>query len=440
MHSCNAGRRTQATSYYIYVATCLVQPKKEGRKEGRKEGGGGDQRREQSGRREMPRRKVSMGLIPNRRLRANTFAKRKAGLKKKAEELSTLCGVRIALVCAPGDGAVADVWESAAGVIDAYRELPAEERARHTHVAYAEVELRKAEGKRARVGQDGPPALALWDAKIFGLALDEARRVLAAVDEAVRAVGERQAAQGLTAGAPSDAIVPIGIATPPAFFAGSNLVSLDDSLLRAHGYNANEQQAMWDNGFGVNWHQPGYVFQQCGAGSYPDIDAYKLQMAAAMGLFGTNVGNSIGRLSWDAFHPATDAVAAQPTGGYGFECVNGTGNSYVGVSSFLAQQQAPSNAIVPFGYPLSLEMGLNYTDAPAAQLGTGGVSFAGGNFDAAAAALSLAMSTGDNSFVDALQAQPLAVSYTPNAGDYASQWPTRQQPEQSSDKPLWEAL
>jgi len=55
----------------------------------------------------MGRRKVSMGLIPNRRVRADTFGKRKKGLKKKAEELSVLCGVDVALVAAAaaaGDG------------------------------------------------------------------------------------------------------------------------------------------------------------------------------------------------------------------------------------------------------------------------------------------------------------------------------------------------
>jgi hypothetical protein len=86
----------------------------------------------------MPRRKISMGLIPNRRLRVNTFAKRKDGLKKKARELAALCGVRVALVCAcDGTGAgAADVWESDAGIVlDAYRHLPSEERAKHTHVA-----------------------------------------------------------------------------------------------------------------------------------------------------------------------------------------------------------------------------------------------------------------------------------------------------------------
>ncbi|KAK3153159.1 hypothetical protein QOZ80_2BG0168620 [Eleusine coracana subsp. coracana] len=400
----------------------------------------------------MPRRKVTMGLIPNRRVRANTFGKRKQGLKKKASELSTLCGVRVALVCADGSGsgsgAAADVWESAPGVLDAYREVPPEERAKHTHRAYAEAELRKAEAKLVRVRQEGPPALAPWDAAVFALSPDEAQRRLGAVEEALRAVGARRTALGMpaddddggdgwpmgfAAAAPGGASDAIGLADPSTFD-GSNGLSLDRYMLCAQGNNANEQQVVWDNGFdpcsaAMNcWQQPGYAFQQCGA---DHVDVYQLQMADMYGANG-NFNNSTGRLPWDAFHPATNAVAmtTEPTG-YG----TGTDNSYVGgiMPSYLTQQCPSSNAIVPLGYPSGLEMGLNYLDGvgQAAQQGIGGGrSFAGSNFDAAAAALSLTMGTGD-CFVNALQAQPLAMSYTGdllNAGDHASQWHTGQQP------------
>ncbi|KAK3156996.1 hypothetical protein QOZ80_2AG0114840 [Eleusine coracana subsp. coracana] len=394
----------------------------------------------------MPRRKVSMGLIPNRRVRANTFGKRKQGLKKKASELSTLCGVRVALVCADGSGAAVDVWESAPGVLDAYREVPPEERAKHTHRAYAEAELRKAEAKLVRVRQEGPPALAPWDAAVYALSPDEAQRRLDAVEEALRAVGARRAALGMPdddddgggdgwpvgfAAAPSGASDANGLADPSTFD-GSNVLSLDGYMVCAQGNNANEQQVVWDNGFdpcsaAMNcWQQPGYAFQQCAA----DGDVYQLQMAD---MYGAN-GNSTGRFPWGAFHPATNAVAmTDPTTGYGFGCT-GTDNSYVGgiMPSYLTQH-VPSNAIVPLGYTSGLEMGLNYLDgvAQAAQQGIGGGrSFAGSNFDAAAAALSLTMGTGDN-FVNALQAQPLAMSYTGdlvNAGDYASPWHAGQQP------------
>ena len=74
-----------------------------------------------------------------------------------------LCGADVALVVAPGDGgAAADVWESREGVLARYRALGAEARARHTHRAYLDAELGKAEAKLARVRQGGPDALACW--------------------------------------------------------------------------------------------------------------------------------------------------------------------------------------------------------------------------------------------------------------------------------------
>jgi hypothetical protein len=373
----------------------------------------------------MPRRKISMRLIPNRRLRANTFAKRKEGLKKKADELSKLCGVRVALVCGAGAGA-ADVWESEAGVIDAYRDVPPEERAKHTHAAYAEVELRKAEGKLVRVRQDGAPALAPCDAAVYALTLDGAQRLLGAVDGALRVVNDRRAALGLpldddagggwlngfAAPGASDAL---GLAAPS--FAGSNLVSVDGGYLpRAQGSDSNEQQVVWESGgfepfsAAINWQPGGYAFQQCAA----DMDGYKLQKAAA-DMYANNSNNSIGRLPWDASHSSTNAVSMQPA--YGSDCT-GAGNSYVGGMSGYLTQQMPSNAIVPFaGYP-----SLNYVDTLVAhQGGDGGRSLAISDFSAA---MPLAMGAGDN-FISAPQAQPLAMSYNGdlvNASEFVSQW------------------
>jgi hypothetical protein len=370
----------------------------------------------------MPRRKISMRLIPNRRLRASTFAKRKEGLKKKADELSKLCGVRVALVCGAG---AADVWESEAGVIDAYRGVPPEERAKHTHAAYAEVELRKAEGKLVRVRQDGPPALAPCDAAVYALTLDGAQRLLGAVDVALRAVNDRRAALGLplddaggwlngfAAPGASDAH---GLAAPS--FAGSNLVSVDGGYLpRAQGSNSNEQQVVWESGgfepfsFAMNWQPGGYAFQQCAA----DMDGYKLQKVAA-DMYANNSNNSIGRLpSWDASHSSPNAVPMQPA--YGFDRT-GAGNSYVGGMSGYLTQQVPSNAIVPLaGYP-----SLNYVDTVAHQGGDGGRSaLAISDFNAA---MSQVMGAGDN-FISAPQAQPLAMSYNGdlvNASEFVSQW------------------
>jgi hypothetical protein len=249
----------------------------------------------------MPRRKISVGLIPNRRLRVNTFAKRKDGLKKKARELATLCGVRVALVCACAGAA--DVWESDAGVVlDAYRHQPSEERAKHTHVAYAEAELCRAETKLVRVRLEGPPALASCDAGVYELELGEAQRVLGAVDEALQAVNERRVALGLPLD--DDGLLGLDGGSWLNGFAAPS--SVDGYVLRAQGSNANEQEVMWDGGFdpcsaSMNW-QPGYAFQQCTAA---DMDGYKLQQMAADMYANNNNNHSIGWLpfDWDALYP-----------------------------------------------------------------------------------------------------------------------------------------
>ncbi|KAF0929129.1 hypothetical protein E2562_015227 [Oryza meyeriana var. granulata] len=82
----------------------------------------------------MARRKIPMSLIADRRVRATTYVKRKKGLMKKAGELSTLCGVPVALE----------------GLLAKYLELPPEVRAQHTHRRYLEGELSKERAKLAR--------------------------------------------------------------------------------------------------------------------------------------------------------------------------------------------------------------------------------------------------------------------------------------------------
>uniref|UniRef100_A0A0E0JI16 MADS-box domain-containing protein n=1 Tax=Oryza punctata TaxID=4537 RepID=A0A0E0JI16_ORYPU len=148
----------------------------------------------------MARRKIPISLIAHRQKRAATFAKRKESLKKKAEELSTLCGVRVALVCAgtgvPGGGAVSkEVWESEEGVLTEYRALPPEVRAQHTHRIYLEEELGKERAKLARVRQDG--AFTSWDAALDGITVDEARALLESIDAARAAASARREALGL---------------------------------------------------------------------------------------------------------------------------------------------------------------------------------------------------------------------------------------------------
>jgi hypothetical protein len=241
----------------------------------------------------MPRRKISMGLIPNRRLRVNTFAKRQDGLKKKARELATLCGLR-------GRGGCVGVRRGRRP--RRVPHLPSEERAKHTHVAYAEAELCRAETKLVRVRLEGPPALAPCDAGVYELELGEAQRVLGAVDEALQAVNERRVALGLPLD--DDGLLGLDGGSWLNGFAAPS--SVDGYVLRAQGSNANEQEVMWDGGFdpcsaSMNW-QPGYAFQQCTAA---DMDGYKLQQMAADMYANNNNNHSIGWLpfDWDALYP-----------------------------------------------------------------------------------------------------------------------------------------
>ncbi|KAF7109828.1 hypothetical protein CFC21_110028 [Triticum aestivum] len=149
----------------------------------------------------MARGKVAMRLVGNAGERARKHAKRAAGLKKKASELATLCGVPVGLVCAgTGAGATPLVWESEEGVLERYRRaVPPEARAGHTHRAYLETELGKRRAKLARARHGCPAALPDWDEALNDMTLDDARELLQAIDAALRATGDRMEALGLPA-------------------------------------------------------------------------------------------------------------------------------------------------------------------------------------------------------------------------------------------------
>ncbi|KAK3164323.1 hypothetical protein QOZ80_1AG0016030 [Eleusine coracana subsp. coracana] len=347
------------------------------------------------------------------RARAAAFGKRKVGLKKMASELSILCGVRVALVCA-GGGASAqpEVWESEAGVLDAYRALPAATRAAHTHRAYAEVEAGKAAAKLARVRQEGPPALARWNKALDGADAEEACRVVERIDAAMEAVEARARALGVP-------VVPVGeecglVEGVAPLSHAAPLEGGGSSFVDAQGYplgvvqgdgdfgDANGgvfDQVMWAHGM----QQPGsYQYVTGGA----ETDGYQLQMAAGM-----NGHNDTRLMGWDAFQ--------QPQPGYASHCYGGVGTSgyhhtqHAQSNGGLLLQPNPHNA----GYP-SLDIGLGYTD--------NAQGYGGGYFvNAPPAAMSHAMGSGDN-FTNPAPARPLAVY----AGGYTTQWPAQQQQQQ----------
>ncbi|CAO2184673.1 unnamed protein product [Urochloa humidicola] len=398
----------------------------------------------------MGRRKVSMGLIPNRRVRVGTFAKRKEGLRKKAEELSVLCGVDVALVVAAADGdatAGPDVWESKEGVLARYRALGADARARHTHRAYLEGELGKGEAKLARVRQGGPDGLARWDRALDGVTTaEDARSLLDAIDAALRATEERRRKLGLLPddgdgssggedgagdGVVLEGVAPLNFA---AAGAAAGAVGGDDYLLQAPGGDNNADQAMWGGGNGFQFQQgeaanvqhAGYGYTTTSGGSVGLEGYYNLQMAPGM------YGN-------------TDTYQQH---GYGFQYFGGAPSGY-------QQMQQPnlpmmwgtadehSRAMVPLEYP-SADAGLNYAADTPRSFAMG----AGGNFVNSPPALSLAMGTGNGgvgnfisappaapsyamggssgeNFTNATLAQPLAMSYGGDmtiAGRYAAQW------------------
>ena len=155
----------------------------------------------------MPRRKIEMALIDKAPSRARTFKSRKNGLKKKAHELSVLCGVDVAVVCAgPGGGAPA-VWEfGSPGVIGRYRRLPADKRAKHTHLNYLNAELgkvRKEQAKLPKQRQAGPKKLVSPGAALLkGMNLEE---LPGSIDAALLATTQRRKALGM----PDDGSPPV---------------------------------------------------------------------------------------------------------------------------------------------------------------------------------------------------------------------------------------
>ncbi|OWM85082.1 agamous-like MADS-box protein AGL80 [Punica granatum] len=100
----------------------------------------------------MGRKKVRLELITNESTRKTTFRKRKAGLLKKANELTTLCGVEgCAIVYGPNEPDP-HVWpsrEEAEQVLTRFKSLPAKKQAKHmmNHEECLDKNLMILEGK-----------------------------------------------------------------------------------------------------------------------------------------------------------------------------------------------------------------------------------------------------------------------------------------------------
>ncbi|KAK8454328.1 hypothetical protein SEVIR_5G430700v4 [Setaria viridis] len=188
----------------------------------------------------MPRRKIQMGLIGKAGSLTRTFNGRKEGLKKKARELAILCDVDVALVCAgPRGGAPADVWEFGAGVIDRYRRLPADKRAKHTHLGYLNIELGKEKARLAKERQEGPKELASPSAAVLkGVNLEE---LLGSIDAALLATAKRRKALGM----PDDGIAGGGQLRQAA------VVPLEQGVRLAGDADLDDMEAWVDE---LTWH------------------------------------------------------------------------------------------------------------------------------------------------------------------------------------------
>ncbi|KAL9320139.1 hypothetical protein ACSQ67_011978 [Phaseolus vulgaris] len=79
----------------------------------------------------MTRRKVKFAFIENDSARKTTYKKRKKGVLKKIEELSTLCGIDACAIVYGPDDHEAEVWPSHCGVhrvVERFRNMPAVEK------------------------------------------------------------------------------------------------------------------------------------------------------------------------------------------------------------------------------------------------------------------------------------------------------------------------
>jgi hypothetical protein len=300
----------------------------------------------------MPRVKVAMGLIGNGRERERAFARRKDGLVKKAKELSILCDVGVAVVCAgPGGGAPA-VWESKDGVIRKYCTLPPEKRAEHTHLSHANGELGKEKTKLARVRQGGPLALQQWSEALNRMTPEE---LLGSIDAALLATEERWKALGL----PED---DVANGDELQRIASDALAPCSVDSFDFEGMDGWVEELMWQwDGAqpmatpNANQMQPApgvQVLQYTNGGSLPvhqhlqytndGNQNLQLQMPCS--------GNTnLGQFAWDAYQ---SNATAHPGPVYGHQFTDG---NYVDMNCS-QQMQVPSNANAQHNDWLSLGM------------------------------------------------------------------------------------
>ncbi|CAO2181957.1 unnamed protein product [Urochloa humidicola] len=321
----------------------------------------------------MPRRKIQMSLIGNAAARTRTFNQRRKGLEKKARELSKLCDVEVALVCAAGPGSggggAPDVREfGGAGVVDRYRRLPADKRAKHTHLGYLEAELGKARKEKARLAterQEGPKALAPpGAAALEGVDLEE---MLASIDAALLATAERRRelgvpdGDGVAGGGGQAAVVPLEQGAPP-LAGGADLDDIEawldeltwhggaephplDASVAAQPASGGVFQFQYINGVE---HRPINASVAQPASGVPYIDGCGGGMDMDMGgnqflqqMAGNGGENGHGQLEWGAHQLHNNTVSCPD---YGLPQYTDSSCSYSDMNGGYSQMPVPSNA------------------------------------------------------------------------------------------------
>lgn len=268
----------------------------------------------------MPRFKISMSFIENTRARMSAFARRKVGLVKKADELSKLCDLPIALVIAGPDGGGAPVvWESTEGVIDRYRALPPEKRQGHKHQSYAKAKLGKERATLARVRQGGPLPLKQWAQALKDKEDMSVEALLGSIDAALLATEERRKELGLPEDDNAD---------------GDQLLRIASDAFDLEDMDGLAEEIMWDDAqplplnTDLTQHAPGVQYINGGGSADMGGNQYlQLQMPG---------NNNLGQFAWDGFQPN---ATVQP--GYGHQFTNG---NYMYMDTGVSQmQQAPGN-------------------------------------------------------------------------------------------------
>jgi hypothetical protein len=242
----------------------------------------------------MPRRKIPITFVEDRQARAAAYRRRAKGIKKKADELATMCGVRVALVCDGGASGVKPFnWQSKEGVLDTYRAVPPKIRAQHTLRNHLESELCKVSAKLARVQQQGPALLSGVGAALGDMSPAKVQELL---ESSVSATRKRLVALGLPADGKLQQIAADAVVMEPQLghgglpCIGSNAGDMDAGFQLQTVPCPGLEESSWDNGFqqrhNAETMQPAYGFQQTGENYLGDVHSYGQMQEPGYGNYG----------------------------------------------------------------------------------------------------------------------------------------------------------